>query len=160
MRNILMFASPLLVLAMPAAAQTMAPTDYVKAAGAGDMYEIQSSKLVLATTRDAKVQSFADMMVKHHTKSTADVKAAAKRDRVAVAPPVLNAEQAGMIAELRAATGPARDTAYVTQQKMAHDKALALHSSYASGGTAPALKATAAKIVPVVQSHIDMLAGM
>ena len=58
------------------------------------------------------------------------------------------------------ATGTERDALYVTQQKEAHQMALALHQGYAANGTSAPLKAAAAKIAPVVQSHIDMLNGM
>jgi putative membrane protein len=157
-----------LVLAMmatatvaPAAmAQTMTPTDYVAAAGASDTYEKESSQMVLGTTKNAKIRQFAQMMIRDHNKSTADVKAAAAKSNVRPAPPRLNAEQASMIAQLKAAKGDARDSTYLTQQKMAHEKALALHQSYAASGTAPALKTVAAATAPVVQHHIEMLQGM
>lgn len=68
--------------------------------------------------------------------------------------------QAEMVAQLKAASGAAGDKAYVTEQKQAHDQALALHQSYAAAGTAPPLRAAAAKIVQVVQTHINMLTRM
>lgn len=137
-----------------------APAEFVKKAGASDLYEQQSSKLVLATTQDAKVREFAGMMVNDHQKSTAMVKSAATESGVKPMPPKLEPKQAQMIAELKKAKGPARDQAYVQQQKMAHQEALALHSGYAESGTAPALKAAAGQIVPVVQHHVDMLQSM
>lgn len=147
-------------VAIPAQAQTMSPQAYVAAAGASDLYEKTSSQLVLQSTRDAKIRSFAQMMVRDHAKSTAMVKAAAASARVTALAPKLNAEQAGMVAELRSASGPARDRAYVMQQQAAHNKALALQQDYAASGTAASLKAAAGKIVPVVQHHIDMLKSM
>ncbi|MBB4155039.1 putative membrane protein [Sphingomonas jinjuensis] len=147
-------------LASAAMAQTMTPTGYVAAAGAGDMYEKQSSQLVLGTTKDAKVRQFAQMMIRDHDKSTADVKVAAAKSGVRPASPRLNADQASMIAQLKAAKGDARDSTYLTQQKMAHEQALALHQGYATSGTAPALKTVAANIAPVVQHHIEMLQAM
>lgn len=149
-----------LMFAVPAVAQVMAPAEYVKAAGAGDLYERESSRVVLETTTNADVKSFAQMMIKHHTKSTADVKAAAIRSKVKVAPPVLTPAQAEMIAQLRAETGTARDATYIAQQKAAHGQALAVQQAYASEGRAAPLKAAATKIVPVVQSHIKMLMAM
>lgn len=149
-----------LAIATPALADAPAPLEFVKMAGASDLYEKESSKLVLETTRDAKVKSFASMMVKDHTKSTADVKAAASKAGVTPPPPMLMPAQEQMIAELRAATGEQRDAAYIAQQKQAHDQAYALHSGYAKEGTAAPLKAAAAKIAPVVQHHIEMLKTM
>lgn len=156
----LLIAATAMTFAMPALAKVMSPGDYVKHAGASDLYERQSSKLVLATTANPAVRTFAQMMIAQHQKSTSDVKAAAARSHVPAGPPRLMPDQAKLVAQLRAATGPARDAEYLTQQHASHDKALALQQDYATSGTAPALRATAAKIVPVVKEHIAMLSKM
>ena len=152
-------AAPALMIVTPAFAQATSPADYVKQAGASDLYERQSSQLVRSSS-DPKVRDFAQTMIAHHTKSTADVKAAARQAGVRVPPPRLMPMQASMLADLRRATGTQRDTLYVTQQRQAHQQALALHSGYAANGSSAPLKAAAAKIAPVVQSHIDMLNAM
>lgn len=141
------------------AAMAMPASTYVMKAGAGDMYEIQSSKLVMTSTNPA-IRSFASQMVTDHTKSTADVKAAAIQSGIHPKPPMLTAMQAKMIADLKRAHGTARDQLYITQQKAAHDQALALHQGYSTDGTSAPLKAVAANIAPVVQSHIQMLSTM
>ncbi|HKY80556.1 MAG TPA: DUF4142 domain-containing protein [Sphingobium sp.] len=148
-----------LAMTLPIAAHAQNPTVYVAKAGAGDLYEETSSKLVLRSTRDAKVRSFATMMVQDHNKSTAMVKAAAAKSRLKAAPPQMTAEQKTNVAALTKATGPARDKLYWEQQKTAHAEALALHQGYAATGTAEPLKTAAAKIVPVVKQHIDVLNG-
>lgn len=152
-----------IVAAVPVAAvsaQAVTSQTYVMKAGAGDLYEKESSRLLLTSTGNARLKQFAQMMVRDHTKSTADVTAAARQANVKVAPPKLDAVQARNMAALRAAKGPARDTLYVTQQKAAHQMALQLHSGYAANGTAAPLKAVAAQVAPVVQTHIDELAAM
>ena len=149
-----------LTVAAPAMAQVMTPAEYVKTAGASDLYERTSSQLVLESTQDANVRSFARMMVADHGKSTANVKAAAKASRVAVMPPKLTPAQTEMVAQLRAETGAARDATYLAQQKAAHGQALNVQKAYAMEGTAPALKRAAAGIVPVVEHHIMMLKAM
>ena len=156
----MMLAVPALLIAAPAAAQVMSPTDYVATAGASDLYERTSSQIVLETTTDPKIRRFAQMMVTDHAKSTAAVKAAAAKSKVSTPPPSLNPLQTELVAELRAEQGPARDAAYVAQQKAAHGQALNVQKAYAMEGTAPALKAAAKKIVPVVQHHIEMLKDM
>ena len=148
------------VVAAPAVAQAPTAAGYVAAAGASDLFERQSAQVVLQTTNNAKVRSFAKMMLSDHAKSTAEVKAAAARSRVHVAPPKLMPDQATMLSQLRAASGSDRDTTYVTQQKAAHGQALTLHQSFAADGRAAPLKMVAAKIVPVVQMHIRMLDAM
>jgi putative membrane protein len=155
----LLFLASTLVVAAPAAAQVMTPTEYVATAGASDLYERTSSQIVLESTKDPKVRSFAQMMIAHHAKSTADVKAAAT-SRVKAPPPRLNPLQTELVAQLRAEAGPARDMAYVAQQKASHNQALNVQQAYAAEGSAPALKTAAGAIVPVVQQHIEMLKSM
>ena len=134
----------------------MTPDDYVMQAGASDLFEKTSSKLV-ANSKDPKVRQYAAMMIKDHTTSTNQVKAAAMKDKVKVMPPKLNSMQADMIAQLRATTGTARDQLYMQQQAQSHQMALQLQQGYAANGSATNLKAAAAGIVPVVQNHIAML---
>jgi len=160
MKRFLPAAALAILLATPAVAQQMTPDAYVAAAGASDLYEKTSSQMVLQSTKDPKVRSFAQGMIRDHNKSTAMVKSAASKAGVTPKPPVLTPEQNDMVAQLRTATGTARDRAYLTQQQTAHQKALALHQGYASAGTAAPLKTTAGQIAPVVQHHIDMLNGM
>ncbi|MDO7841891.1 DUF4142 domain-containing protein [Sphingomonas immobilis] len=158
--SILIPASAVLFMAVPAAAQVMTPREYVMTAGASDLYERQSAQIVLETTANPDVKSFATMMLSAHAKSTADVKAAAMKSKIKVSPPMLMPAQMEMVAQLKAENGPARDAAYLAQQRSAHGQALFVQQAYAMGGTAPALKAVAAKIVPVVKMHIAMLMKM
>lgn len=156
----LFLLAPAMLIAAPAAAQVMTPAQYVSTAGASDLFEVTSSKLVLQTTQDPKVRAFAQMMIADHGKSTAQVKAAAARARVRVAPPKLNPLQTELVSELRAETGAARDARYIAEQKAAHNQALDVHKAYAMDGTSAPLKAAAANIAPVVQHHVDALKSM
>lgn len=153
-------AALLAMSATPLLAQSMSSATYVTKAGASDLYERESSRLVLQTTGNAQLRSFAQMMVSDHTKSTADVKAAAMKARVKVAPPKLTPEQSRNMSALRLAKGADRDALYIAQQKASHQQALTLQQDEATNGKATSLKMVAAKIVPVVQHHIDMLDGM
>lgn len=146
------------VMADPVAAPTDA-SGYLAKAGAGDMFEIESSKALLEKSKDAKLRDFAQMMVKAHQQSTAKVKAAAAEAKLTVAPPSLAPDQQTMLDEIRAASADTIDAVYIKDQKIAHDAALALHEGYASGGDTPALKQAAAQIAPVVKEHIAHLAA-
>ena len=159
-----MFRSLALVaaLAVPAiatAAPVGSPANYVMKAGASDLYEITSSRLVMSS-RNPRVRDFAREMVRDHTQSTAEVKAAARRAHLRPAPPHLNPMQTRMVSQLRRTSGAARDRLYVQQQKQAHAMALDLHRSYANRGTPAPLRMAASHIVPVVQGHRDMLRDM
>lgn len=160
MKKTLLIAAATLDLASPSFAQVMSPDKYVMTAGASDLFERQSSQLVLESSKDPKVRNFATMMIGAHSKSTAMVKTAAMKAHVKASPPMLMPAQQEMIAQLRAENGAARDAAYVAQQKAAHNQALSVQQAYAMDGTAAPLKAAAAGIVPVVKQHIAMLKGM
>ena len=160
MKTLFLLAPAAIALAAPAIAAVMTPADYVATAGASDLFEQQSSRIVLATTTDPNVRSFATMMIGDHGKSTAEVKAAAAKSRVAAPPPMLTPLQTELIAELNAERGAARDATYVAQQKAAHGQALAVQKAYAMDGTAMPLKSAAGDIVPVVEHHIAMLKTM
>ena len=139
--------------------QGMSARDYVMKAGAGDLYEKRSSQLVLSSRKPA-IRSFARSMIRDHTTSTNDVKAAAMRAGLRPSPPMLEPKQAAMIRDLEAARGSERDRIYLDQQRIAHDQALMLHQTYSRSGDARPLRMAADKIVPVVEHHIDMLRSM
>jgi putative membrane protein len=145
------------------AAMPDAPTDaagYMAMAGAGDMWEIESSKVFMAKSDNADLKKFAQMMVDHHTQSTEKVKAAAKSANLTPPTPQLDAEQQRMLDEIKAASATNVDEVYKRNQATAHQKALALHQGYAARGDNDALKRAAGEIAPVVQKHITELGRM
>jgi putative membrane protein len=149
-----------LALGSAAAAQTPSPAEFVAKAGASDTFEIDSGRL-MATSHNTLVKRFAIQMVTDHTTSTKLVTAAAKADGVRIEKPSLTVGQRTNITALKAVPeGKTRDDLYVKQQRAAHDDALALMQAYSASGGASHLKATAAKIVPVVEKHQAMLAKM
>lgn len=134
----------------------MAP-GYLAQAASSDQFEIQSAQLAQQASQNAAVQQFAGMLVTDHTQSTQMLMAAAQSARVAAPPPTILPPQQAMLDQLRAAgTGPAFDQAFQQVQIQAHQQALALHQNYAQSGDVPALRTTAAQIVPVVQRHLSM----
>jgi putative membrane protein len=133
------------------------PTDaagYVAAAGAGDRWEIESSRALLQKSTDAEVKKFAQMMIDQHQLSTKKVMAAAEGVNVGPTPPPLNTDQQGSLNEIRDAQAADVDAVYLRHQRAAHALALSTHRGFAQGGDNPALKRAAAEIVPVIERHI------
>lgn len=142
------------------AAPTMA-MPYLMKAGASDLYEIQSSRIALETSQNADVRRYAQMMIDHHTQTTAQATAAARAAGLTPPPPMLEPHQQAMVAELQAApAGAAFDGLYVRQQVMAHQGALAVNRTYSMQGDTPQLRETAAATVPIVQSHLTEVERM
>ena len=149
--------------AMPAndmnatAAAPMTAQAFADTASASDAYEIAASKLAETKAASADVKSFAADMVKDHTKSTADLKAAAaKADGKPKPSGTMTAEQQANLTKLQGLSGDAFDKEYATQQVDAHQKALAALQGYAAGGDSAPLKEFASKTATVVEHHLDM----
>jgi putative membrane protein len=148
-------------IAEAARAQTAPPAmEFLRMAGASDQYEIQSSQAVLQTTQNADLRRFAEMMIEHHTLTTATLTRAAQAAGIAPPPPALDARKSQMIAQLQAAQGAARDALYIEQQVMAHREALTLHTSYAENGDTEQLRGAATAAVPIVARHYNEIVGM
>ena len=154
MKMLTLLAATAMALA-PAAALALAPPakTYVMKAGASDMFETESSKLVMDSA-NPEVVSYANMMIADHGKSTSDVMAAASADGLPPMTPVMMPKQKAMIDSLKRTSGKARDRLYVKDQIAGHKETLAFQKQYAMMGDKPRLKDTAGTIVPVVQNHL------
>jgi putative membrane protein len=140
------------------AAMPRTASAYATQAALSDLYEITSGQLAQSKGTSDHVKQLGATMVQHHTQTTQTLKSALPQAGVNVTPPTaLDARRAAMIAELQNASGAEFDAKFLAQQKMAHQEALALHSTYAAEGDNPALKQVAATATPVIKQHIAML---
>ena len=137
----------------PIAAPTTAPA-YVALAGAGDMFEIQSSQVALQKAQNPDVRRFAQMMVDHHSMTSRDLMDAATRAGVPPPPPTLPPDKAQRVAALQNATS-GFDGMYMREQVMAHQEALAVHRGYSRQGDNSILRGAASKTAPIVRRHLN-----
>lgn len=148
------------VTAEDAAAQIAAPgnaQEFVEAMAAGDLFEIESSKLALTMAKDPQLKAFAQKMIEAHTASSADLKSVvAGMTPPPVLEPRMTLAQQGDIAALKAAVDNF-DAIYAERQLGAHQRALAMLSAYARGGDAQPLKDFATKTSEIVEGHLEML---
>lgn len=138
----------------PQTAATAQAQPYLFYAGAGDVFEITSSMILLNKSQNPQVRAYASMLIDHHSRTTNLALANAKAAGVMAPPPELSAMQKGMIGALHAAAPAAIDRLYLQQQVPAHQQALALQSGYARSGDVPTLRQTAQGAVPIVQGHL------
>ncbi len=137
----------------PAEAKTSA-MPYVMAAGMSDLYEINSSQIALQKSKTPAIRSFATMLIKHHTMTTAATTKAAKKAGLTPPAPALDAGATASITELQSASAADFDRLYIGQQIPAHQAALDLHQSYSTGGDQAPLRVTAKTAKPIVKQHI------
>lgn len=130
---------------------------FANGAASSDAFEIESSKLALATSKSASVKKFAQSMIAAHTASTAKLKTTASTLTPALAPdPTLNADQQAKLDALKTKTGADFDAAYIAAQTEGHTTTLDVLKAYAATGDVPELKAFAAGLVPTVTAHLNM----
>ena len=141
---------------IPTAANEAAAPDFVAKAAASDMFEIAAAEVAQKRATNAKVKAFAAMMVKDHTKSTADLKKAIADSGQTITPPAaLPADLQAKLDDLNKADAKDFDKTYMDNQVDAHQNALNLLQRYAQDGDVSAIKAFAAATAPVVQKHHD-----
>jgi len=128
--------------------------DFVTKVAISDMFEIQSSKLA-AQKGNAEVKSFAQRMIKDHTKTTEELKSIVGKSSKAKLPRVMDAEHQKKLAQLEKATGNEFNTVYASLQIQAHEEAVKLFETYSSVGEDAQLKAWAAKTLPSLKEHLE-----
>lgn len=131
---------------------------YVPAAAMGDMYEIESSKMALGRSQNAEVKQVAQMIIKDHEASSAELKKLVAGMQGAPALPTeLDERRKGLLDNLRGASPADFDDTYLDQQTAAHHEAELLHRTYAGAGDVEPLKAFAAKTADIVKGHTEMV---
>ena len=141
----------------------MMPTramEYGRMAAASDLFEIQSGQIAAQVSMNAETRQYGQMLVQHHTMTSGEMMAAARASGMAPPPPMLDARKQAMLDQLRSTPAARFDAAFFQMQVMAHQEALALHQTYAARGDVPALRAVAARAVPIVQQHLTQAQSM
>lgn len=130
---------------------------YVDMAASGDMYERESARLALQRSTDPRHREFAQVLLRDHGGTTAQLVAAARA--AGIAPPArMQPMHVQMLDELRTSTS--FDATFHQQQVRAHQMALDLHESYARRGDRDGLRAVASTIVPVIRMHLEQMEQM
>lgn len=129
---------------------------FTKDMAISDMFEIQSSNLALERTKSNAVKSFAQMMVRDHTKSTESLKAAANKSNLSTdVPTTMDQEHNQMLDKLRKASAADFDRDYIADQVAGHEKAVSLLQSYTQNADNADLKQVAATVLPTVEHHLS-----
>jgi putative membrane protein len=139
----------------------MSDQQFALAAAIANKFEVVEGGLALAQASDPKLKDFARMMVKDHTVALQELRTAAKAANIAL-PADIAPDQAhqAKINAIKNRRGADFDQAYRTDQVQAHQQAIALLDTYATSGGSPALKAWAAKTLPAVRKHFDLLQAL
>lgn len=160
MRMLVVMAAAVLVAGPGAVAQSKAPAEtvaFAKQVASANTFEIQSSELAQDHAQSSDIKSFAEQMIKDHTKAGNDFKSAVAQAQISPPPrEEPDAKQKATLAKLKNAQGAAFDKAYVSAQLTAHKEAVALFRTYTKRGRTGPLKQFAQSTLPTLEHHLSM----
>lgn len=130
--------------------------EFFDAAASANMLEVEASKLALQRAESPEVKTFAEQMVKDHTKAAEELKALAQKKGVTVPTAMMTRHQA-MYDELKdEKTAKEFEEAYGEAMVASHKEAVTLFDEVADDGKDAEVKTFAAKMLPKLQSHGGM----
>ncbi len=132
---------------------------FVMKAAVGGMLEVESSNLALQNATNDRVKAFATMMVNDHTKANEELKALAT-GRGMMLPTTLPPDKQMHIDGMKKMQGKGFDKHYVKMMMDDHKKDVSEFEMQSTGGNDEALKAFAAKTLPVLKMHRDSVMAL
>jgi len=129
---------------------------FMNAAAAGGMAEVEISKMALTKAQNVEVKAFAQTMVDDHSKAGEDLKKLAAQKKVMLPPDVMPTHKEVMD-KLSKLSGADFDMEYVKAMVADHKKDVTAFESVSKGATDADVKAFAAKTLPTLKMHLEMI---
>lgn len=133
-----------------------ADRDFFKEAAYGGMAEVEFSREILKTTKDAEIKKFAERMITDHGKANTELKALAAKKNVEL-PTGLDDDHQEDLDALRAAQPADRDAAYVDAMVDDHEAAVDLFEDQSEDMADKDLQDFATKTLPVLREHLQAI---
>jgi putative membrane protein len=137
------------------------PTEtFVASVAAGNLFEIESSKLALGRTKSDRVKEFARRMIDDHGAAAIKLRQAVN-DAIFTPPPAkLDAKHQAIFDELKAKDADIFDKAYIGAQYKAHVETIDLFKAYVRGGDHWRMRQFANELLPTLHAHLDHVRKM
>ena len=142
-----------------AAGGLLTPT-FVASVAAGNLFEIESSKLALDRSQSDRIKGFASRMIEDHGAANLKFKRAVSDANLTAPPDKLDAKHQAVFDELKAKDTGTFDKAYVDAQYTAHVETIDLFKSYVRGGDHWRLRQFADELLPTLHAHLDHVKKM
>jgi len=125
-------------------------------AAQGGTAEVELGKIAQTKAANTEVKNFARMMVEEHTKANNELKSLAAKRSITL-PTTMNSGNQSTLTELQNLVGAEFDREYVTAMVDNHEADVQLFESQAADDSDPDAKAFAAKTLPTLKKHLDMI---
>ena len=133
--------------------------EFMAKAASGGMLEVEMGKQVAARAVTPEAKQFAQQMVADHAKANAELMAIATKKNITL-PTTLSDEHADVLKDVLDEKGIKLDQAYMKDMLEDHQEDVREFTDASVKATDPEIKAFAAKNVPVLQMHLDMVTKM
>lgn len=127
---------------------------FATAAAHADQLEIDTSKIAQTKSKNADVKAFAQMLVREHTATSAELKTWAGTSGVTL-PTAPDDATKMLIDNIRNADATGFDDKYLDTVIDAHEAAIAKFETYARDGQDTALKTWASATLTKLRAHLD-----
>jgi putative membrane protein len=144
-----------------AAAAARSIEGFLENAWASNLYVIGAGELALERSRSPAVREVAEMMIRDHSASQQQLQV--ELDRMIgnfAVPAALDGRRQGMLDHLAQASDTGFDSAYLSQQGMAHQEAITMFSAYAEHGEQQLVASYARANLPVLRQHAEHVAAV
>jgi putative membrane protein len=133
--------------------------DFWNEAAIGGMEEVELGRLASTKAVNPEVKKFGQLMVTDHSKANDELKAAAAKKNITV-PSTLDATHQADVDRLKAMSGAEFDREYVEMMVDDHEKDVAKFKEQSEDSSDPDAKAFAAKTLPTLQKHLDLIKAL
>ena len=132
---------------------------FMNEAAPGGMAEVELGNLAAQKAQSPVVKTFGQLMAKDHSKANEELKQLAAQKKVTLTPGVLPTHKE-LMDKLSKASGADFDMEYVKAMVAAHEKDVAAFENVSKTAADADVKAFAAKTLPTLKMHLDMIKNM
>jgi putative membrane protein len=125
-------------------------------AAQGGIAEVELGQIAQTKAANPEVKNFARMMVEDHTKANTELKSLAAKKNITL-PTTMNSGNQATLTELQNLVGADFDREYVAAMVDNHEADVQLFESQAADDSDPDAKAFAAKTLPTLRKHLEMI---
>lgn len=134
-------------------------SEFLTKAASGGMLEVELGKQVAARAVTPEAKKFAEQMVADHTKANAELMALATKKNITL-PTALSGKHQDVLKDVTEKKGVKMDRQYLKEMLEDHEEDVKEFTDASIKASDPDIKAFAAKNVPVLKMHLDMVTKM
>ncbi|RYF73814.1 MAG: DUF4142 domain-containing protein [Cytophagaceae bacterium] len=131
-------------------------SEFTVKAASGGLLEVELGKLAQEKGQNAEVKQFGAKMVEDHTKANEELKALATLKNITI-PSTPGEDKQKDIDDMRKLSGAEFDKKYISYMKDDHEEDVKEFTEAAKDAKDQSIKEFAAKTLPTLQMHLDMV---